>query len=98
MTDSQDFVNWELQLRAQVRNLRKKAAQNYKIQYKLRENILYSDVLRRHLEPIEQEVPLEIIGGKTSVWNETTMKVKKPMVWTDETPDRHTLIAQLIDR
>ena len=69
MTDSQDFVNWELQLRAQVRNLRKKAAQNYKIQYKLRENILYSDVLRRHLEPIEKEVPLEIIGGKTSVWN-----------------------------
>lgn len=98
MTDSQDFVNWELQLRAQVRNLRKKAAQNYKIQYKLRENILYSDVLRRHLEPVEQEVPLEIIGGKTSVWNETTMKVKKPMVWTDETPYRYTLIAQLIDR
>ena len=90
------YTDGSLTINADIRNLDKKAAKNYKVYYSLYANKLYSDentLVDGVSSPvIEKIVPNEI--GKV----QTVFQVKAPNKWSAEFPYRYTLVAELKDK
>lgn len=90
------YTDGSLTINADIRNLDKKAAKDYKVYYSLYANKLYSDentLVDCVSSPvIEKIVPNEI--GKV----QTVFQVKAPNKWSAEFPYRYTLVAELKDK
>ena len=90
------YTDGTLTINADIRNLDKKAAKDYKVYYSLYANKLYSDentLVDGVSSPvIEKIVPNEI--GKV----QTVFQVKAPNKWSAEFPYRYTLVAELKDK
>ena len=90
------YTNGSLAIKADIRNLDKKAAKNYKIRYSLFANKLYSDenelvdnVTSSVISPVDK-------NGTSKV--QTLFNVKAPRQWSAEFPYRYTLVAELLDK
>lgn len=88
------YTNGTLNISAEVRNLGKKAAHGYTIEYSLYRNELYAD----------DTFLVPGVGGKAKVASvkagasgtvEYSFSIEKPALWSAEQPNRYTLVAQL---
>ena len=90
------YTDGSLTVKADIRNLDKKAIKNYKVYYSLYANKLYSDentLVDGFLSPV-----IERINPDETTENLTTLKVKAPNKWSAEQPYRYTLVAELKDK
>ncbi len=90
-----NYQNGELNISAEIRNLDKKQAKGYKIEYSLYENKLYSDENTEVGKPIAS-TSVDISSLKTSVVK-TKFPLENPKKWSGEFPHRYVLVAQLKD-
>ncbi|MFJ1433969.1 glycoside hydrolase family 2 TIM barrel-domain containing protein [Capnocytophaga canimorsus] len=90
-----NYLNGELNISAEIRNLDKKQAKGYKIEYSLYENKLYSDENKEVGKPISS-VSFDISSQKSSVIK-TKFPLENPKKWSSEFPHRYVLVAQLKD-
>ena len=88
------YTDGSLQIRADIRNLGKKAAKKYKMVYTLYENKLYSD----ENTPVEgvtvASADVTVKPGETQV-AEAVLNVPAPRKWSAESPYRYTLVGEL---
>ena len=90
------YENGSLTISADIINLNKKAAKKYQVVYQLFANKLYSD---------ENEVVPNVLGMTdllelnpfTAATAHATMYVVKPHLWSSESPNCYTLVAELKD-
>ena len=90
------YTDGSLTVKADIRNLDKKAIKNYKVYYSLYANKLYSDentIVDGFLSPV-----IERINPDETTENLMTIKVKAPNKWSAEQPYRYTLVAELKDK
>ena len=90
------YTDGSLTVKADIRNLDKKAIKNYKVYYSLYANKLYSDentLVDGFLSPV-----IERINPDETTENLMTVKVKAPNKWSAEQPYRYTLVAELKDK
>ena len=90
------YTDGSLTVKADIRNLDKKAIKNYKVYYSLYANKLYSDentLVDGFLSPV-----IERINPDETTENLMTIKVKAPNKWSAEQPYRYTLVAELKDK
>lgn len=90
------YTDGSLTVKADIRNLDKKAIKNYKVYYSLYANKLYSDentLVDGFLSPV-----IERINPDETTENLMTFKVKAPNKWSAEQPYRYTLVAELKDK
>ncbi|MFJ1424800.1 glycoside hydrolase family 2 TIM barrel-domain containing protein [Capnocytophaga canimorsus] len=90
-----NYLNGELNISAEIRNLDKKQAKGYKIEYSLYENKLYSDENKEVGKPIFS-ASFDISSEKSSVIK-TKFPLENPKKWSSEFPHRYVLVAQLKD-
>ncbi|WP_404812619.1 glycoside hydrolase family 2 TIM barrel-domain containing protein [Capnocytophaga canimorsus] len=90
-----NYLNGELNISAEIRNLDKKQAKGYKIEYSLYENKLYSDENKEVGKPIFS-TSFDISSQKSSVIK-TKFSLENPKKWSSEFPHRYVLVAQLKD-
>ncbi|WP_082023488.1 glycoside hydrolase family 2 TIM barrel-domain containing protein [Capnocytophaga canis] len=90
-----NYLNGELNISAEIRNLDKKQAKGYKIEYSLYENKLYSDENKEVGKPIFS-ASFDISSQKSSVIK-TKFPLENPKKWSSEFPNRYVLVAQLKD-
>ncbi|MFJ1429434.1 glycoside hydrolase family 2 TIM barrel-domain containing protein [Capnocytophaga canimorsus] len=90
-----NYLNGELNISAEIRNLDKKQAKGYKIEYSLYENKLYSDENKEVGKPIFS-ASFDISSQKSSVIK-TKFPLENPKKWSSEFPHRYVLVAQLKD-
>ncbi|MDO5104297.1 glycoside hydrolase family 2 TIM barrel-domain containing protein [Capnocytophaga sp.] len=91
-----NYRNGELNISAEIRNLDKKQAQGYKIEYSLYENKLYSDENTQVSKPIFS-TSFNVASQKSSVVK-TKFPLENPKKWSSEFPHRYVLVAQLKDK
>lgn len=90
------YTDGSLTINADIRNLDKKAAKNYKVYYSLYANKLYSDentLVDGILSPVIEKIEPNGTGRIQTVFN-----VKAPNKWSAEFPYRYTLVAELKDK
>lgn len=90
------YTDGSLTINADIRNLDKKAAKNYKVYYSLYANKLYSDentLVDGVLSPVIEKIEPNETGRIQTVFN-----VKAPNKWSAEFPYRYTLVAELKDK
>lgn len=90
------YTDGSLTINADIRNLDKKAAKNYKVYYSLYANKLYSDentLVDGILSPVIEKIEPNETGRIQTVFN-----VKAPNKWSAEFPYRYTLVAELKDK
>ncbi|MDR0891214.1 MAG: discoidin domain-containing protein [Mediterranea sp.] len=90
------YTDGTLRIAAELRNLDKKAARQYKLRYSLYANKLYSDENSLVGTCLSEE--LEQLNPGTTGKIETTFALKAPRLWSAEAPYRYTLIAELLDK
>lgn len=90
------YTDGFLTINADIPNLDKKAAKNYKVYYSLYANKLYSDentLVDGVLSPVIEKIEPNETGQIQTVFN-----VKAPNKWSAEFPYRYTLVAELKDK
>lgn len=92
----ENYQNGELNISAEIRNLDKKQAKGYKIEYSLYENKLYSDENTEVSKPIFS-ASFDVSSQKSSVVK-TKFPLENPKKWSSEFPYRYVLVAQLKDK
>ncbi len=92
-----NYKNATLNIKTEIRNLSKREAKRYSINYYLYKNELYSDN-NEIVEIDAPEVELDGIKGGSSTINLTALNVTSPELWSAEKPNRYTLVAELRDR
>lgn len=92
------YTNGSLAITADIRNLGKKAAKGYRIDYTLYANKLYSD----ENTPVTNAVAsasVQLVNPKMTVTTEKTiLNVQAPHKWSAEYPYLYTLVAELKDK
>ncbi|MFK8270786.1 glycoside hydrolase family 2 TIM barrel-domain containing protein [Capnocytophaga stomatis] len=91
-----NYQNGELTISAEIRNLDKKQAQGYKIEYSLYETKLYSDENKEVGKPIFS-TSFDVSSQNSSVVK-TKFPLENPKKWSSEFPYRYVLVAQLKDK
>ncbi|MFK8303070.1 glycoside hydrolase family 2 TIM barrel-domain containing protein [Capnocytophaga stomatis] len=91
-----NYQNGELTISAEIRNLDKKQAQGYKIEYSLYETKLYSDENKEVGKPIFS-TSFDVSSQNSSVVK-TKFPLENPKKWSSEFPHRYVLVAQLKDK
>ncbi|ATA89387.1 beta-galactosidase [Capnocytophaga stomatis] len=91
-----NYQNGELNISAEIRNLDKKQAQGYKIEYSLYETKLYSDENKEVGKPIFS-TSFDVSSQNSSVVK-TKFPLENPKKWSSEFPYRYVLVAQLKDK
>ncbi len=93
-----DYVKGSLQITTTIRNLDKKEAKNYSVDYTLYENKLYSDenVLVENVRTSATVNFVKKLGGEAEVV--ATLNAGDVNKWSAEAPHRYTLVAQLKDK
>lgn len=91
-----NFSDGSLTIKAEIRNLDKKLAKDYKVYYSLYANKLYSDE-NTLVDNLLSTVIKEVVPGE-SADVQTVFQVKAPRKWSAEFPYCYTLVAELKDK
>lgn len=91
------YTNGSLNIRADIRNLGKKAAKNYSIVYSLYANKLYSDDNTK-VDNATASAPIALVAAGQEIGTETVLTVQNPNKWSAEQPYRYTLVGELKDK
>ena len=92
-----NFINGALGIRADIRNLSKKDAKNYRVDYTLYAVELYGDAATRVAGATASAAIEKLESGK-SVETKAEMTVINPKKWSAEAPWRYILVAELKDK
>lgn len=91
-----DRGSGELNVSADICNMDKHEAKNFKMVYTLYENELYSDNNRETDGGKAESGTFSTKAGTTASVS-TCLRIGKPKLWSAESPQRYTLVAQLLD-
>ena len=92
----EQYRDGSLRIDAELRNLGKKQAKNYRISYSLYANELYSDANTLVSQFDSEVIPAADAQGTARVT--TSFSLETPRQWSAEYPYRYTLVAELKDR
>lgn len=92
-----DYADARLNIETEVRNMDRRTAKGYYLDYSLYKNEIYGDDNEKVAEVgAKTQVPV-LAAGNISLAKETIM-VKSPEKWSAESPVRYVLVAQLKNR
>ena len=97
LTDTDNLSDWQLKVTAEVRNLGKKEAKDYRLQYAVYKNILYKDDAQK-VDALQATTEVQAVAPNAIEKVSTAIDVKQPDMWSAEAPNRYVLVAQLIDK
>ncbi|WP_454988222.1 glycoside hydrolase family 2 TIM barrel-domain containing protein [Capnocytophaga leadbetteri] len=97
LTDTDNLSDWQLKVTAEVRNLSKKEAKDYRLQYTVYKNTLYKDDAHKE-EALQASTEVQAVAPKAIEKVSAAIEVKQPDMWSAEAPNRYVLVAQLVDK
>ena len=97
LTDTDNLSDWQLKVTAEVRNLGKKEAKDYRLQYAVYKNILYKDDAQK-VDALQATTEVQAVAPNAIEKVSTAIDVKQPDMWSAEAPNRYVLVAQLVDK
>ena len=97
LTDTDNLTDWQLKVTAEVRNLGKKEAKDYRLQYAVYKNILYKDDAQK-VDALQATTEVQAVAPNAIEKVSTAIDVKQPDMWSAEAPNRYVLVAQLVDK
>lgn len=97
VTDTDNLSDWQLKVTAEVRNLSKKEAKDYHLQYAVYKNILYKDDAQK-VDALQATSEVQAVAPNAIEKVSAAIDVKQPDMWSAEAPNRYVLVAQLVDK
>ncbi|WP_462352146.1 glycoside hydrolase family 2 TIM barrel-domain containing protein [Capnocytophaga leadbetteri] len=97
LTDTDNLSDWQLKVTAEVRNLSKKEAKDYHLQYAVYKNILYKDDAQK-VDALQATSEVQAVAPNAIEKVSAAIDVKQPDMWSAEAPNRYVLVAQLVDK
>lgn len=97
LTDTDNLSDWQLKVTAEVRNLGKKEAKDYRLQYAVYKNILYKDDAQK-VDALQATTEVQAVAPNAIEKVSAAIEVKQPDMWSAEAPNRYVLVAQLVDK
>ena len=97
LTDTDNLTDWQLKVTAEVRNLSKKEAKDYRLQYAVYKNILYKDDALK-VDALQATTEVQAVAPNAIEKVSAAIDVKQPDMWSAEAPNRYVLVAQLVDK
>lgn len=97
LTDTDNLSDWQLKVTAEVRNLSKKEAKDYRLQYAVYKNILYKDDAQK-VDALQGTSEVQAVAPNAIEKVSAAIDVKQPDMWSAEAPNRYVLVAQLVDK
>ena len=97
LTDTDNLSDWQLKVTAEVRNLGKKEAKDYRLQYAVYKNTLYKDDAQK-VDALQATTEVQAVAPNTIEKVSAAIDVKQPDMWSAEAPNRYVLVAQLVDK
>lgn len=97
LTDTDNLSDWQLKVTAEVRNLGKKEAKDYRLQYTIYKNILYKDDAQK-VDALQATSEVQAVAPNAIEKVSAAIDVKQPDMWSAEAPNRYVLVAQLVDK
>jgi len=97
LTDTDNLTDWQLKVTAEVRNLSKKEAKDYRLQYAVYKNILYKDDAQK-VDALQATTEVQAVAPNAIEKVSAAIDVKQPDMWSAEAPNRYVLVAQLVDK
>lgn len=97
LTDTDNLSDWQLKVTAEVRNLGKKEAKDYRLQYAVYKNILYKDEAQK-VDALQATTEVQAVAPNAIEKVSAAIDVKQPDMWSAEAPNRYVLVAQLVDK
>ena len=97
LTDTDNLSDWQLKVTAEVRNLGKKEAKDYRLQYAVYKNILYKDDAQK-VDALQATSEVQAVAPNAIEKVSAAIEVKQPDMWSAEAPNRYVLVAQLVDK
>lgn len=97
LTDTDNLSDWQLKVTAEVRNLGKKEAKDYRLQYAVYKNILYKDDVQK-VDALQATTEVQAVAPNAIEKVSAAIDVKQPDMWSAEAPNRYVLVAQLVDK
>ncbi|WP_311338703.1 glycoside hydrolase family 2 TIM barrel-domain containing protein [Capnocytophaga leadbetteri] len=97
LTDTDNLSDWQLKVTAEVRNLGKKEAKDYRLQYTVYKNTLYKDDAQK-VDALQATTEVQAVAPNAIEKVSAAIDVKQPDMWSAEAPNRYVLVAQLVDK
>ena len=97
LTDTDNLSDWQLKVTAEVRNLSKKEAKDYRLQYTVYKNTLYKDDAQK-VDALQATTEVQAVAPNAIEKVSAAIEVKQPDMWSAEAPNRYVLVAQLVDK
>ena len=97
LTDTDNLSDWQLKVTAEVRNLGKKEAKDYRLQYTVYKNTLYKDDAQK-VDTLQATTEVQAVAPNAIEKVSAAIDVKQPDMWSAEAPNRYVLVAQLVDK
>ena len=97
LTDTDNLSDWQLKVTAEVRNLGKKEAKDYRLQYTVYKNTLYKDDAQK-VDALQATTEVQAVAPNAIEKVSTAIEIKQPDMWSAEAPNRYVLVAQLVDK
>jgi len=97
LTDTDNLSDWQLKVTAEVRNLSKKEAKDYRLQYAVYKNTLYKDDAQK-VDALQATTEVQAVAPNAIEKVSVAIDVKQPDMWSAEAPNRYVLVAQLVDK
>ena len=97
LTDTDNLSDWQLKVTAEVRNLGKKEAKDYRLQYAVYKNTLYKDDAQK-VDALQATTEVQAVAPNAIEKVSAAIDVKQPDMWSAEAPNRYVLVAQLVDK
>ena len=97
LTDTDNLSDWQLKVTAEVRNLSKKEAKDYRLQYTVYKNTLYKDDAQK-VDALQATTEVQAVAPNAIEKVSAAIDVKQPDMWSAEAPNRYVLVAQLVDK
>ncbi|WP_315506453.1 glycoside hydrolase family 2 TIM barrel-domain containing protein [Capnocytophaga leadbetteri] len=97
LTDTDNLSDWQLKVTAEVRNLSKKEAKDYRLQYVVYKNTLYKDDAQK-VDALQATTEVQAVAPNAIEKVSAAIEVKQPDMWSAEAPNRYVLVAQLVDK
>lgn len=97
LTDTDNLSDWQLKVTTEVRNLGKKEAKDYRLQYAVYKNILYKDDAQK-VDALQATSEVQAVAPNAIEKVSAAIDVKQPDMWSAEAPNRYVLVAQLVDK
>ena len=97
LTDTDNLSDWQLKVTAEVRNLSKKEAKDYSLQYTVYKNTLYKDDAQK-VDALQATAEVQAVAPNAIEKVSAAIDVKQPDMWSAEAPNRYVLVAQLVDK